>query len=99
LFNKLTKGWAAKFYFKNLTDSQYQAHHTHYNFNSPLAIGRAAEKNGLKLVKVIYFGPSFYTKYFEFNKLLESAVIAGDRLITNPVLGYIKPYLICVNEK
>jgi SAM-dependent methyltransferase len=99
LANKLSKGWASEIYFKYLTKSQYKPHETHYNFNKAATIERAARKHGLTLEKTIYFGPSFYTKYFEFNKILESLVIKTDKLITNPVFGYLKPYIICVIKK
>ncbi len=99
LFNKLSKGFAARFYFKYLTDSQYQAHQTHYNFNKAGTVAKAAVKNGLRFKRVIYFGPSFFTKYFEFNRFLEATVVWIDKMITNPVLGCFKPYIICVLEK
>ena len=99
LFNKISKGFAARFYFRYLTDSLYQSHDTNYRFNTAGAIQKAAVKQGLRLIKVIYFGPSFFTKYFEFNRFLEVTVVLIDRLITNQILGYFKPYLICVVEK
>ena len=98
-FNKFSKGFAARFYFKYLTDSQYQAHKTHYRFNTAGTIGRTGKRNGLNPKRVIYFGPSFFTKYFEFNRLLEKMVVGIDKAITNPCLGYFKPYIICVLEK
>ena len=97
--NKFSKGFASKTYFKYLTDSKYKPHKTHYIFNNERAIEKVAARNGLKLTKITYLGPSFYTKYFEFNKLLKSIVVAIDKCITNPLLGYFKPYLICVLEK
>ncbi|MFH0830911.1 MAG: methyltransferase domain-containing protein [Parcubacteria group bacterium] len=98
--NKLLGGMFSRPYFKYVLRTSYNPHETFYRFNRKRAVQRAAQNAGLRLHRLVFFGPSYVIYYFNFSKTAQRLVSWLDRaLFTNPILYRFKPYLVGVLQK
>jgi len=98
-FNKIFHGLLGKTYYRYLTDSQYKPHMTFYNFNSRGRIEKIAQIYKYNLEKIIYLGPSCFLDYFSFSAILQNIARGLEKIITNRMLCFLKPYIIFILKK
>ena len=85
-----------RWYYRRVLRSPYQPHATHYRLNRVRAIKYALPAD-LHFQTAVYLGPAHALYYANFSPLLQRFMSGVDRMfLTNPLLGWKKPYLVGV---